>query len=117
MGTGDPARLYEQAVLRANVYRQAGADCLFLIGVSDARTIANLVQAINGPINILVGPTTPSIPELAQLGVARVSFGSGSMRAALGRLRYIAHELLEQGTYASMAEEMLSGAELRSLFV
>jgi len=39
------------------------------------------------------------------------------MRAVLGRLRHIAHELLEQGTYTSMAEEMISGAELRSLFV
>ena len=117
IGTGDPARRFEQAVLRANAYRQAGADCLFLIGVSDARTIADLVQAINGPINILAGPTTPAIAELAQLGVARVSFGSGLMRAVLGRLRHIAHELLEQGTYTSMAEEMISGAELRSLFV
>src|SRR5438128_10096564 len=51
-----------ERIMRANAYQQAGADCLFPIGVSDARTIADLVQAINGPINILVGPTTPSIP-------------------------------------------------------
>ncbi len=116
LAKGDPASRLEEAVQRANAYRQAGADCLFPIGVSDARTIADLVKAINGPVNILAGPTTPSIPELAQLGVARVTFGSGQMRAALGRLRRIARELLERGTYTSMAEEMISGTEFRSLF-
>jgi len=113
---GDPHNRFEQAVQRANAYRQAGADCLFPIGVSDASTIASLVQAINGPVNILAGSSTPSIPELAQLGVARVSFGSGPMRAVLARLRRIAHELREQGTFTSMTEEMLSGAELKALF-
>ena len=106
----------EQAARRLNIYRQAGADCLFPIGVSDADTIAKLVQAVSGPINILAGPGTPSLTELAQLGVARVSFGSGPMRAALGRLQRIAQELLMQGTYSTMFEEAISGAELRSLF-
>ncbi len=113
---GDPHSRLEQAVQRANAYRQAGADCLFPIGVSDANTIASLVQAINGPVNILAGSSAPSIHELAQLGVARVSFGSGLMRAVLARLRRIAQELREHGTYTSMTEEILSGAELRALF-
>ncbi len=114
--SGDPAHRLEQAVQRGIAYLQAGADCFFPIGASDAQTIADLTRAISGPINILAGPATPSITELTQLGVARVSFGSGQMRAVLGRLRYIASELLEQGTYTKMAEEMISGAELRSLF-
>ena len=116
LAKGDPGSRFEQAVQRLNAYRQAGADCLFPIGVSDVHAIADLTKAINGPINILAGPTTPPIAELAQLGVARVSFASGPMRAVLARLRRIAHELLEQGTYTSMAEETLSGAEFRSLF-
>lgn len=114
--TGDPASRLEEAVRRANAYRQAEADCFFPIGLGDANTIAQLVQTISIPVNILVSPTTPSISELAQLGVARVSFGSGPMRATLAHLRRIARELLEHGTYMSMAEEMISGAELRSLF-
>jgi 2-methylisocitrate lyase-like PEP mutase family enzyme len=67
-------------------------------------------------MNILASPTTPSIAELAQLGVARVSFGSDMMRATLAHLRRIAHELLEHSTYTSMTRETISGAELRSLF-
>jgi 2-methylisocitrate lyase-like PEP mutase family enzyme len=116
LAIGDPAGRFEQAVQRANAYREAGADCLFPIGVSHSRTIANLVQAIHGPINILASSTTPSIPELAQLGVARVSLASGPMRAVLGHLRLIARELLEHGTYTRMTENAISGKELRSLF-
>jgi 2-methylisocitrate lyase-like PEP mutase family enzyme len=112
---GDPATSFDEAVRRGNAYKQAGADCLFPITLSDAPTIADLVQAINAPINILAGPMTPTIPELARLGVARVSFGSGMMRATLARLRRIAHELLEKSTYTTMVEEALSGVELRSL--
>jgi 2-methylisocitrate lyase-like PEP mutase family enzyme len=115
LAIGDPARRFEEAVQRAKAYRQTGADCVFPIGLSDAHTITDLVQATNAPINILASPATPSIAELARLGVARVSFGSGMMRATLARLRYIARELLEHNTYTSMTEESISGAELRSL--
>ncbi len=115
-GRGNPASHVDEAVRRANAYRQAGADCLFPIGVSDAGIIARLAQAIHGPINILASPATPTIPELAKLGVARISFGGGLMRAALGHLRVVAQELLEQGTYSSMSHAMLSSQEFRNLF-
>jgi 2-methylisocitrate lyase-like PEP mutase family enzyme len=115
LAIGDPAGRFEEAVQRAKAYQQAGADCVFPIGLSDTRTIADLLQASNGPINILAGSTTPSIAELARLGVARVSFGSGMMRATLAHLRHIARELLEQSTYASMIDDTLSGAEFRDL--
>ncbi|HEX6478072.1 MAG TPA: isocitrate lyase/phosphoenolpyruvate mutase family protein [Ktedonobacteraceae bacterium] len=114
--SGDSTSRLEQAVQRGMAYLQAGADCFFPIGAGDAQTIGDLTTAIHGPINILAIPTSPSIAELAQLGVARVSFGSGQMRAVLGHLKRIAHELLEQGAYTSMTEEMISGAELQALF-
>ncbi len=57
------------------------------------------------PLNILAGPGFPSVPELEKLGVARVSLGSGPMRATLGLVRRIAEELKSAGTY-----EMLEGA-------
>ncbi len=112
----DPASHFKEVVHRLNAYRHAGADCLFPIGVSDARTITGLVQATNGPINILAGPHTPSLAELAQSRVARVSFGSSFMRATLAHLQRIISELFEDGTYTTMTERMLSEAELRSLF-
>jgi 2-methylisocitrate lyase-like PEP mutase family enzyme len=116
LAIGEPESRFEQAVQRANAYLQAGADCVYPIGMLDRDLIANLVKAINGPINILGGPPAPTLPELARLGVARVSLASGLMRSVLGHLRAIAQELLEHGTYASMKTEALSGSEFRSLF-
>jgi len=111
----DPERTCEEAAQRGNAYRQAGADCVFPIGVNDASLIARLVQAV-GPINIMLTARTPTIPALAELGVARVSLASGLMRAALGRLRHIAQELLASGVSSSMAHEALSSADFSHLF-
>lgn len=116
MPTGDAVIRFDEAVRRANAYREAGADCLFLIGASDAQLIANLARAVHGPINIMAGPNTPTMAELEQLGVARASLASGLMRAALGYLRRAARELLESGTYNALSEGAISGAEFRGLF-
>jgi len=105
----------DHAVRRANAYREAGADCLFVPGVQDSVTIAQLARSITGPLNILARASTPPIPELARLGVARVSVGSGPMLAALGRLRRIAGELLGPGTFTAMTEDTIPYAELNEL--
>ena len=116
MMAGDESSRFEQAVQRARAYQQAGADCFFPIGLSDALTITELVKQVGIPINILAGSATPSLPGLERMGVRRVSFGSGPMRAALGLLRRLARELLESGTITGMSEGALTGGELRALF-
>ena len=99
---GNPDADYSEAVRRLVSFRDAGADCVFAPGLKDAETIGRLAKAVECPLNILAGPGTPSIPELANLGVARVSVGSGAIRATLGLLRRIAEELRSSGTYSSM---------------
>ena len=116
LAIGEPESRFEQTVQRAHAYLHAGADCIYPIGILDRTMIANLVKAINGPINILGGPPGPPLPELAQLGVARVSLAGSLMRSVLGHLRAIAQELFESGTYTKMNAEALSGQEFRSLF-
>jgi 2-methylisocitrate lyase-like PEP mutase family enzyme len=116
LAIGEPESRFEHALQRANAYLQAGADCIYPIGILDRNMIANLVKDIDGPINILGGPPALTLPELAQLGVARVSLAGGLMRSVLGHLRTIAQELREHGTYASMNTEALSRSEFRSLF-
>ena len=113
--SGDPAGCFDHAVLRANAYRAAGADCLFVPGVSDRDIIARLVRAIHGPINILAGEGTPRVSALEQLGVARVSVGSGPMRATMALTRRIAIDLLKTGTYASYTTDSISHAEANEL--
>lgn len=90
------------AIERANAYLDAGSDCVFIPGVTDGETIEELVDGIDGPLNVLGGPGMPPIPELDDLGVARVSVGSGPMRATLGMLQDISAELRTEGTYDSM---------------
>src|ERR1700687_1939966 len=101
---GDPGALFERTVERLNAYRKAGADCLFAPGARDAETIANLVRAVNGALNILATAGFPTVEELERLGVKRVSVGSGPMRAAMGLMQRIARELKDKGTYSTMTE-------------
>lgn len=101
---GDPAKRYDEAVRRARAYRDEGADCVFIPGVRDTATIKRLVADVQCPVNILAGPGSPSVAELGKLGVARISLGSGPMRATLGLLRRLAEELKTQGTYDAMRD-------------
>jgi 2-methylisocitrate lyase-like PEP mutase family enzyme len=112
---GSPDEEFAEAVRRANAYREAGADCLFLPGIADAAVIARLVREINGPINILAGPSAPSAGELERMGVRRVSMGSGPMRATMALTQRIAHELAESGTYASFTRDTISYVEANRL--
>ena len=100
---GEPAARVEHAVRRLNAYRAAGADCLFAPGVSDADTIATLVRQVKGPLNVLASAASPPVPELERLGVARVSLGSGPMRAGLTALKRLTEELRGAGTYGALA--------------
>jgi 2-methylisocitrate lyase-like PEP mutase family enzyme len=94
MGIGDPATRFDRPVERLNAYARAGADCLFAPGLRDADTFARLVRAVEGPVNILAVEGGPPLAELERMGVARVSLGSGPMRATLGFLRRSAADLL-----------------------
>jgi 2-methylisocitrate lyase-like PEP mutase family enzyme len=99
---GDPDANYSEALRRLIAFRAAGADCVFAPGLKDAGTIERLVKAVACPLNVLAVPGTPSISELKKLGVARVSLGSGPMRATLGLLRKMAEELKAAGTYGAL---------------
>jgi 2-methylisocitrate lyase-like PEP mutase family enzyme len=111
---GNPDADYSEALRRLLAFRDAGADCVFAPGLKDAATIGRLAKAVECPLNILAGVGTPSIPELAALGVARVSVGSGAMRATLGLLRRMAEELKTSGTYTAM-QEAVPYAEVNKL--
>jgi 2-methylisocitrate lyase-like PEP mutase family enzyme len=93
---------YGETVRRLLAYRDAGADCVFAPGLRDPEMISRLVRDVQCPLNILAGPGFPSLPELEKLGVARVSLGSGPMRATLGLLRRMAEELAGTGTYGTL---------------
>jgi len=111
---GDPAKRYDEAVKRLRAYRDAGADCVFLPGLLEQKTISRLVSDLRCPLNILAVPGSPSIGELMALGVRRISLGSGPMRAALGILRRLGQEVRAEGTYFNMGAAP-SHAEMNQL--
>ena len=107
------ARL-DATVERANRFLAAGADGVFVPGVADAATIQALVAGIDGPVNVMAGPGSPTVAELAELGVARVSLGSAVAQAAYAVARRAAHELMTAGTYGALVDGVDYG-ELNAL--
>ena len=102
LNLGPPEKRYEQALQRLVAFRDAGADCVFAPGLKDGETIRRLVQDLKCPVNILAGPGSPSVQELQTFGVARVSLGSGPMRAALGQMKKLMEEFKTSGTYKGL---------------
>ena len=109
-GRGD----LEEAAARAEAYLAAGADGIFVPGVVDLPTVAALVARIPAPVNVLTGPGAPSVGEFAELGVARVSLGSGAAEAAYAVMRRATEEALTTGTYAAVGDALDYG-ELNAL--
>lgn len=80
---GAPETRLAEAIRRGNLYLAAGADCVYPIWVADEPTIRGLLEGIHGPINIYARPEAPPLARLAQLGVARISFGPWLHRLAM----------------------------------
>ena len=89
LGDGDVT----DTVARLDAYRQAGADGLFVPGLTDLRQIATLVRRVHAPLNVLYSPDGPSVPHLAEAGVRRISLGSLLYRRALGAALETAAEI------------------------
>jgi 2-methylisocitrate lyase-like PEP mutase family enzyme len=110
--TGSPLEKLSESIKRGNKYREAGADCIFVQPVWEKETISTLVKEINAPLNILSNPgiaggfLPPSVRELQDLGVARLSMGSSLMKATLALIKKVADELSEKGTYELLSDTL-----------
>jgi 2-methylisocitrate lyase-like PEP mutase family enzyme len=112
---GEPATRFAETVRRLNAYREAGADCLFVPGVTDIPTLTQLVRSVPGPLNVLAGPGMPPVADLQRIGIARLSVGSGIMRATLALARDAADELLQKGTYNTFLDRNIPYNEVNEL--
>jgi 2-methylisocitrate lyase-like PEP mutase family enzyme len=112
---GDQDARLNEAIRRGIAYRDAGADCVYPMGLVDAGSIAAYVEALDFPINVMIRKGLPPVAELQRLGVARVSFGPSASYAAMGLLRRASREVLEKGTYESLTEGAITFDELNSL--
>jgi 2-methylisocitrate lyase-like PEP mutase family enzyme len=105
----------DDTIARLVAYRDAGADCVYAPWLGDLDRIARVVEAVGIPVNVLAIPGGPSVPELASVGVRRVSTGSLLASAAYGALVTGARELAGPGT-SGYAEAGVAGDLLRNAF-
>jgi len=112
---GNDGEKLEEAIRRAEAYRDLGVDCVYPMGLTDAESISKFVGALDFPTNVMVRKGLPTVPELKRLGVARVSFGPAASYAAMGLLRRASKEVRQKGTYGSLVEGAITFDELNSL--
>ena len=105
----------DDTVSRLRAYREAGADVLYAPRLTDAEDIRRVVAATDAPVNVLAMRHGPPVPELAALGVRRVSTGEPLARAAYGALRRAAEELLGPGT-STYQDDALTSDDLARFF-
>ncbi|MFG1615481.1 isocitrate lyase/phosphoenolpyruvate mutase family protein [Nonomuraea wenchangensis] len=103
---GEPAVRLDETLARAATYVEAGADGVFVPGLTDLSTIATLVEKAAVPVNVLAGPGAPDVAALAEQGVARISLGSSVAEAAYAVARWAALELLDSGTYTTLTNAL-----------
>jgi 2-methylisocitrate lyase-like PEP mutase family enzyme len=104
--TDDPARALDEAIRRGNAYGAAGGDCIFYLNLHSAEIIRTVVKEVKAPVSILAGPQSPSVAELQDLGLARVSYGSGFLKAAISGARRLAQEIQSRGTVNLLKDGM-----------
>ncbi|KUN89760.1 phosphonomutase [Streptomyces bungoensis] len=108
-GDGDET----ETLRRLDACQEAGADGVFVPGLSDPGRIAALVRRVDVPLNILYAPAGPTPAELAGLGVRRVSLGSLLYRRALGAALDAVDELVAGRVPGGTAPSYAEVCELR----
>lgn len=101
---------------RLQYYQQAGADVLYAPGLTRLDDIATVVRSVDRPVNVLLRPVGPSIPELAAVGVRRVSVGGSFAFAALGALVEAARELQAGDSYTFFERSRVGSAAAQAAF-
>ncbi len=107
----------KDTIKRLQAYQAAGADVLYAPGLTNKDDIATLVQAVDRPVNVIMGlhGVQLSLATLAEIGVKRVSVGSALSRAALGAFLRAAREMRDYGTF-TFADEAVSYRAISAMF-
>lgn len=107
----------DDTIRRLQAFQEAGADVLYAPGLKSPQDIDTLVRSLDRPVNVIMGleGVTLTLPELAELGVKRVSLGSALSRAALGAFLRAAQEVAECGTFG-FADTAVPFGEINAAF-
>ena len=103
-------------IARLQAFEAAGADVLYAPGLTKLEDIREVVHSVGKPVNVLALPDAPTVGELAEAGVRRISVGGTFAFAALGAVVDAAQELLETGTYGFSAQAQRGAKAARAAF-
>jgi len=103
-------------ITRLQAFQAAGADVLYAPGLMDLGEIASVVQSVDRPVNVIVRPGGPTVGQLAEAGVARISVGGSLAWVAVSAVAAAARELREAGTVGFLEQAKDGGQLARSAF-
>jgi 2-methylisocitrate lyase-like PEP mutase family enzyme len=103
-------------IARLQRYQDAGADVVYAPGVTRLDEVRQIVASVDRPVNVLALPGGPTVGELADAGVARISVGGAFAFAALGAVVEAARELRERGTYGFWDRAAAGASAARAAF-
>jgi len=108
----------DDTVRRLQAFEKAGADVLYAPGLTTREEIKTVCSSVTKPVNVLMGlkgAPRLTVAELGELGVRRISIGSGFSRAALTAFLQAAREVIDDGTF-TFADEAMYISELTAMF-
>lgn len=114
-GDEDEDTRVAEALRRARAYLEAGADCIYPIGVSNPELIGRLCAAIDAPVNVGVRPGLPDMAELGRLGVARVSAATRLATVAFSAAYDAAKRMRDSGRFDGLDSSLAYG-DIQRLF-
>lgn len=95
---------YAEINYRFSKYLEAGADGVFIHGITDLTVLHKICQSIKAPVNALAGTWMPPMNKLKEIGVARISIGSGMFRASAGFIQQTTKKYLHDHDFRFLAE-------------
>ncbi len=108
----------DDTIKRLQAFEKAGATVLYAPGLTKPEDIQMVCSSVTKPVNVLMGlKAAPrlTVQQLGELGVRRISIGSGFCRAALTAFLHAAREVIDDGTFG-FADETLYISELTAMF-
>jgi 2-methylisocitrate lyase-like PEP mutase family enzyme len=103
-------------IARLQAYQEAGADVLYAPGLTSLSDVREVVRSVDRPVNVLAVGGGPTVAELAEAGVSRISVGGAFAYAALDALVEAAKELRDQGTYGYLARTRQGAKAVQAAF-
>jgi 2-methylisocitrate lyase-like PEP mutase family enzyme len=110
---GGDEECLDETIARARAYLDAGADCVYPIGLADMARLKALHAAVGGaPVNVMARPGAVPLRELEAAGIARVSVGPGLIKVSLSAMERAARELLNYGSYDVLTDGIMSSDDV-----